>query len=316
MGERRLDDSIARIREAVGSVVVGQESALDLLLSATLAGGHALLEGPPGVGKTLLARTLLAALGLDFRRVQFTPDMLPSDLTGTLVLRGQGEFVFRPGPIFADAVLADEINRTPPKTQAALLEAMEERRVTADGERRQLPEAFWVIATQNPFEFEGTYPLPEAELDRFLLRVEVGYPEPSAEEAMVEKYQTDVQSADRIVGLKPVVNRDELLRLRAKAAEVRVDPALVRYAVSLVRRTREDADITLGASPRAGLALIGAARGLAYVDGRDFTTPDDVKELLVPVLGHRIRVSPEAQIEGITAAQAIARIGDRVPIPS
>lgn len=316
MGERALDERIARIREAVDSVVVGQGAAVDLLLAATLAGGHALLEGPPGVGKTLLARTLLAALGLRFHRVQFTPDMLPSDLTGTLVLEGQGEFRFRPGPIFAEAVLADEINRTPPKTQAALLEAMEERRVTADGERRELPETFWVIATQNPFEFEGTYPLPEAELDRFLLRVEVGYPDTGAEEEMVGRYQSDVQSADRLQELRPVADRTALLDLRQKAAAVRVDPALVRYAVALVRATREDPDISLGASPRAGLALVAAARGLAFVDGRDFATPDDVKDLLGPVLGHRIRISPEAQIEGITQGQAIGRIGDRVPTPS
>lgn len=316
MGAGELDERITRIRETVARVVVGQGRSLELLLTAALAGGHALLEGPPGVGKTLIARTLLAAMGLDSRRVQFTPDMLPSDLTGTLVLEQNGEFRFRPGPIFADAVLADEINRTPPKTQAALLEAMEERRVTADGERRPLPEAFWVIATQNPFEFEGTYPLPEAELDRFLLRAEVGYPEGAAEEEMVGRYQTDVQSADRIAGVAPAIDRRGLLALRADAARVRVDPALVRYAVALVRATREDPDISLGASPRAGLALVGAARGFAFVDGRDFATPDDVKDLLAPVLGHRIRVAPEAQIEGITAAQAITRIGDRVPVPS
>jgi MoxR-like ATPase len=248
--------------------------------------------------------------------VQFTPDMLPSDLTGTLVLEGQGSFRFRPGPLFSDGVLADEINRTPPKTQAALLEAMEERRVTADGERRPLPETFWVVATQNPFEFEGTYPLPEAELDRFLLRAQVGYPETGAEEEMVERYQSAVQSADRLAGLSPVIDRAELLALRLTAADVRIDPALARYAVALVRATREDPDISLGASPRAGLALIAAARGLAFVDGRDFATPDDVKELLVPVLGHRIRIAPEAQIEGISSQQAIGRIGDRVPYPN
>ncbi len=310
-----MDERIARIRDTVDSVVVGQGEARDLLLAAALAGGHALLEGPPGVGKTLLASTLLTTLGLDFRRVQFTPDMLPTDLTGTLVLEGQASFRFRPGPLFADAVLADEINRTPPKTQAALLEAMEERRVTADGERRPLPETFWVVATQNPFEFEGTYPLPEAELDRFLLRAQVGYPETGAEEEMVGRYQSEVQSADRLVGVVAATSRADLLALRRTAAAVRVDPALVRYAVALVRATREDPDISLGASPRAGLALLAAARGLALVDGRDFATPDDVKELLVPVLGHRLRVAPEAQIEGITAQQAIGRIGDRVPYP-
>jgi MoxR-like ATPase len=298
-------------------VVLGQDAVLRQMLVALLAGGHALLEGVPGTAKTLAIRSLAMALELRFGRVQFTPDLMPTDLVGVNMLdEARREFVYHPGPVFTDLLLADEINRAPAKTQAALLEAMAERQVTTDGVTRPLPPAFTVFASQNPVEYEGTYPLPEAQLDRFLLKISIGYPGEDAERAILDRYAAGF-SADRAesYGVEPVMTAAELLELRRSVAAVHVEPAVRDYVTRIVRATREEPSFALGASPRAGVALFLASRAEALLSGRDFVTPDDVKTLALPVLRHRVMLTPEAEVEGMTADERISALLQTLPAP-
>ncbi len=306
-----------RIVEGLRKVVLGQDAATLEVLVCLLARGHILLEGVPGTAKTLLVRTLALALDVRFVRIQFTPDLMPADITGITLLTGAQQFSFRPGPIFADLVLADEINRAPAKTQAALLEAMQERTVTIDGQSHPLSSTFTVFATQNPIEFEGTYPLPEAELDRFMAKVLVGYPSADVEQGILSRY-VDGFEADRpdTYGVSPVVNADGLESLRRQVDAMRVEPRITGYITAIVRATREAASLTLGASPRAGVALFKAARAAAFLDGRDFVIPDDVKRLAPAILRHRVNVAPELELEGVTADQALKAILDRIEAPT
>ena len=306
-----------RILESLRRVVLGQEAATREVLVCLLARGHILLEGVPGTAKTLLVRTLALALDVRFVRIQFTPDLMPADITGITLLTGAQQFSFRPGPVFADLVLADEINRAPAKTQAALLEAMQERTVTVDGQSHPLSPTFTVFATQNPIEFEGTYPLPEAELDRFMAKVLVGYPSAEVEQGILTKYVGGFE-ADRTdtYGVTPVIGADGLEQLRRVVDAVRVEPRITAYITAIVRATREAASLTLGASPRAGVSLFKAARSAALLDARDYVIPDDVKLLAPAILRHRVNVAPELELEGVTADQALKAILDRIEAPT
>jgi MoxR-like ATPase len=305
------------VLEQLSGVVLGQEEVLRQMLVCLLAGGHALLEGVPGTAKTLAIRSLALALELRFGRVQFTPDLMPTDLVGVNVLDElKREFVYHPGPIFTDLLLADEINRAPAKTQAALLEAMQERQVTVDGQTRRLPAGFTVFASQNPVEYEGTYPLPEAQLDRFLLKIQVGYPDADAERAILDRYAGGF-AAERAetYGIRPVLSGAELASLREAVAAVHVEPSVRDYVTRIVRATREEPSFALGASPRAGVALFLASRAEAFIAGRDFVTPDDVKALSPPVLRHRVVLTPEAEVEGQTVDERLAAILATLPAP-
>ena len=307
------EELLERVLEQIRPVVVGQDDTVRLMLIALACRGHVLLEGVPGVAKTLLARALAATLGVRMRRVQFTPDMLPSDLTGTMTLRGQ-ELVFRPGPVFTNVLLADEINRTPPKTQAALLEAMQEGQVTIDGDAHELEQPFIVIATQNPIEYEGTYPLPEAQLDRFLLQINVGYPSAEHELQMLGLEREGVDP----VGLKRVqvvAGAAEIGELASQALQTSVTDEVAGYVVELIRHTRELPSVSLGASPRAAVHLLAAARAAARLRGRTFVTPDDIAELAEPVLAHRLLMTPEAELERFGPAQALRTALAEVPVP-
>jgi len=303
----------ARVAREVRKVVVGQAEALEDMLAALALGGHVLLEGVPGTAKTLLASATARALGIDFRRLQFTPDMLPSDVTGTMALRA-GELVFRPGPVFAGVVLADEINRTPPKTQAALLEAMQEGQVTVDGVSHALPDPFLVLATQNPVEYEGTYPLPEAQRDRFLVHVAIGYPSADEERAMLRLQRRGLAPAalDDVVA---VAGAEDLRAARAEVDATEITEEVVGYVVAVVRRTRELPSVALGASPRAAVHLLGAAKAAARLAGRAYVTPDDVSRMAAPVLRHRLVLTPEAELERATPAGAIRTALEDVPVP-
>lgn len=298
-------------------MVLGQEAASREVLVCLLARGHVLLEGVPGTAKTLLVRTLALALDVKFQRIQFTPDLMPADITGVTLLTGSHEFTFREGPIFADLVLADEINRAPAKTQAALLEAMQERTVTVDGTSHLLSPVFTVFATQNPVEFEGTYPLPEAELDRFMVKALIGYPGAQLEQGILTRYVEGFE-ADRpsTYGVTPVTDAAGLERLRRAAEATRVEPQITAYITSIVRATREAASLTLGASPRAGVSLLKAARAAALLDDRDYVIPDDVKLLASAVLRHRVSVAPELELEGVTADLALKAILDKTEVPT
>ena len=306
-----------RILETLRRVVLGQEAATREVLICLLARGHVLLEGVPGTAKTLLVRTLALALDVKFQRIQFTPDLMPADITGVSILTGSHDFTFRPGPIFADLVLADEINRAPAKTQAALLEAMQERVVTVDGVGHPLSATFAVFATQNPIEFEGTYPLPEAELDRFMMKVLVGYPDATHEQGILARTVAGFE-ADRpdTYGVAPVTDAAGLARLRGAVDAVRAETQITAYVTSVVRATRDAASLTLGASPRAGVALLKAARAAALVDGRDYVIPDDVKRLAPAVLRHRVNVAPELELEGVTPDVALKSVLDRIEVPT
>jgi MoxR-like ATPase len=310
----RIRNAAQAIFEEMERVVVGQRQVVGDMLVGVLAGGHVLLEGPPGVAKTLLVRSLAALVGLGFRRVQFTPDLMPSDIIGTNVFDpGQRTFVLRRGPLFTDFLLADEINRAPAKTQAALLEAMQERQATIDGERIPLSDGFTVFATQNPIEFEGTYPLPEAELDRFLLKVDVEYPSAEDEQAILARFR-DGRRPDAVV-LRPLLDGAALAACRADLETVRAEDAVLAYATEVVRRTRSGPQFLVGASPRGAVALFLAARAAAALSGRDFVVPDDVKRMAVSALAHRIALKPEVEIEGTTAAAAVRDIVEAVPVP-
>jgi MoxR-like ATPase len=300
----------------LGRVVLGQSDVLEEAVLALMARGHVLFEGAPGTAKTLLVRTLAETLGLEFRRIQFTPDLMPSDITGVNLLTGQGGFTFRPGPLFGDLVLGDEINRAPAKTQAALLEAMQERHVTVDGTSHPLSASFTVFATQNPIEFEGTYPLPEAELDRFLVKSLLGYPSAEAEQGVLGRVLAGFEAAEPAsFGVERVMNADGLARLRLAARRVRVEPSLLAYITALVRATRGAPALTLGASPRASVALLKLSQAAAVLAGRTYVIPDDVKRLAPPVLRHRVAVAPELELEGVTPDQALRTILERVEAP-
>ncbi|WP_344441609.1 MoxR family ATPase [Kitasatospora nipponensis] len=300
--------------DEIGRAVVGKPEALELVMLGVLAGGHILIEDLPGLGKTLLARSFATALGLDFRRVQFTPDLLPSDVTGAPFYdQRSGEMVFRPGPLFTHLLLADEINRTPPKTQAALLEAMAESQVSIDGTTRPLPDPFVVIATANPIEYEGTYTLPEAQLDRFLLRVRMGYLDSGLEAAML---RARIDRAAPEATLRTLSDPAQVLAMRAALELVEVADDLVQYIVALITATRDHPQIQVGASPRGGLALVQLARARAVLDGRDFLTPEDVKSVAVPALAHRITLKPELWVRQVEADDVLARLVAEVPTPS
>jgi MoxR-like ATPase len=306
------------LREQLDRVIIGQERVKTLALTSLLAGGHMLLEGVPGTGKTLLSLAMARLLGCRFRRIQFTPDLMPADLVGANVFNQKSqEFVFRAGPLFTDILLADEINRTPPRTQAALLESMQENAATVDGVRYPISNVFTVFATQNPVEFEGTYPLPEAQRDRFLLKINIDFPETADEVRMLESYAAGQRLHDDVVGsLQPSMSADELLEARRTiAAQVRVEPQIIRYIQDIVSRTRNDDAVQIGAGPRASLALLEASRAAAALQGRDYITPDDVKSLVAPVLTHRVTLSPEAEMEGVALEDLLARIFEQVEVP-
>jgi MoxR-like ATPase len=313
-----ISTRFAALRTQLDRVIMGQDRVKTLAITSLLAGGHVLLEGVPGTGKTLLALTMARLLGCRFRRIQFTPDLMPSDLLGANVFNQKTqEFVFRPGPIFTDVLLADEINRTPPRTQSALLEAMQESAATIDGVRYRISPVFTVFATQNPVEFEGTYPLPEAQRDRFLFKINIDFPETDDELRMLDEYAAGRRLHDEIVGsLQPVMSGEELLTARRTVTtSVRVEPHIIRYIQELVSRTRRDDAVQIGAGPRAALALLEASRATAALEGRDFITPDDVKSLVAPVVSHRITLSPEAEMEGLALEDLLKRIFDQVEVP-
>ncbi len=307
----------ARVRDAVATAVVGGERVTFGLLVALLSRGHALIEGVPGTGKTLAVRAFAAALGLPFRRIQFTPDLMPSDVIGTTVFNQQSAtFSVRPGPIDANVVLADEINRTPPKTQAALLEAMEEGRVTIDGTPIVLPQPFIVCATQNPIEYEGTYPLPEAQLDRFTVKVVTSYPAKDQELDLLGRVASGFDSrAMQIAGISAVSSAAEILAAQIAVRSIHVAPEVQAYVYAIADATRTTPKLSLGASPRAAVTLLVAAQAAAAIDGRDYATPDDVKDVAQPVLAHRLIVQPEAEIEGATSASVLAEVLASVPVP-
>ena len=295
------------IREQIAGVYIGPAKIVDLLLTSMLAPGHVLLEGVPGVAKTTLAKAFSATLGCDFKRIQFTPDLLPADITGSYILNMRDQtFVLRKGPVFANVVLGDEINRAPAKTQSALLEAMQEHQVTIEGSTLELPDPFVVLATQNPLEQEGVYPLPEAQVDRFLMKLEVGYPSPEEERRMLETY--DHPRAEP----RTVLNPETIRALRKDVDDVHVSPEIRAYVVALTRFTREQPRVRLGASPRASLGLMRAAKARALLDGRRFVLPDDVRSLAPAVLAHRIVMTPEGELDGVTGADAVAAATERV----
>ena len=308
----QVRDAAERLRASVERVIVGNRHVVDLALVALLCEGHILLEDVPGTGKTTLAKALARSLDCSFRRIQFTPDLMPSDITGiTYYNQKLGEFVFREGPLLAQVVLADEINRATPRTQAALLEAMEERQLTVEGTTVRMPSPFLVIATQNPVELEGTFPLPEAQLDRFLLRLRLGYPSEEDEDRMLQRFE----ATSPLETLAPVIDAPTLVTLARRLQRLYVAPPVRRYIVRLVQATRAEPAFELGASPRAALALFRAARARAALDGRDYVLPDDVKQLVGPVLAHRLILSTQARLRGRDVEQLLAEVVERIPVP-
>lgn len=306
-------DVIEKIIYNVEKVILGKRSIIEKAVAAFLCGGHILLEDVPGVGKTMLVRSLAATVGITFKRIQCTPDLLPSDVSGVSIYNQKtGEFEFHPGPIMSNIVLADEMNRTSPKTQAALLEAMEEKRVTIDGTGHALPEPFFLLATQNPIEFEGTFTLPEAQLDRFLMKIELGYPDPVHEVEMLER----LQEKHPIDNLRPVLLKEELLQLQKLVRTVHVDESLKQYIVSLTAATRTHADIYLGASPRASFALMRVAQAKAFMQGRGYVIPDDIKEMVLSTLLHRLLLKSDARFSGKNAQSILSHIVEKIPVPT
>lgn len=314
MGVESLSE---RIRHEIGKAIAGQEKVIEQILVAILANGHVLLEGVPGVAKTLLVRCLAKTLNLDYGRIQFTPDLMPSDVIGTTIYDPKTtDFKVRKGPIFVNILLADEINRTPPKTQAALLEAMEERRATIDGEPYPLPPPFLVFATQNPIDFEGTYPLPEAQQDRFLMKVIVDYPTQEAEIEVLKRHHAGFrpQNLDEF-GIQAVISAEELSSMQAEVAQVTVEEKVFNYIYEMVKATRNSNDVMVGGSPRAGIALLNCSKAVASLRGRDYVIPDDVKELALPVLRHRVLLRPEAEVEGLSSDRVLRSIIDAQVVP-
>lgn len=307
---------IAHARTELGRVIAGQQAVMDEVLTALLCQGHALLEGVPGIAKTLIVKSLSRLLGLGFQRVQATPDLMPADILGTTIFRpGTDSFTFHAGPVFTDLLLVDEINRMPPRTQAALLECMEERQVTADGVLRPLPPWFTVFATQNPVDFEGTYPLPEAQLDRFLLKIRVAYPSEAEELQILERHHAGGGAG--LLETTPIAPISEglLAAARTEVGRIRIEPELYRYILAVARRTREWPTLLLGASPRAALSVMKVAQAVAAFDGRDYLVPDDVKRAVPPVLRHRVMLKPEAELEGFDADRTLADVVAAVPVP-
>lgn len=313
----QMNPVLIRLNQALNQVVVGQSTLIEQTLIGLLSGGHIILEGVPGTGKTLLVKVLAQLIKADFRRIQLTPDVLPGDITGTNIFDlNTRSFSLKKGPVFTEVLLADEINRTPPKTQAALLEAMEEMQVTLDGETLPLPDLFWVIATQNPLEFEGTYPLPEAQLDRFLFKLVVDYPELAAEKQMLlnRKAGFAARRLD-IAKLEPVATVAQILEVRQAVKLIKVSEAIVDYILALVGASRQHPDLNLGASPRAAGLWLQTSQASAYFAGRDFVTPDDVKVAALPLLRHRLILKPEAMLDGLQIDAVIASILNKVPVP-
>ncbi|NLX10278.1 MAG: MoxR family ATPase [Chloroflexi bacterium] len=302
----------ARVRDNIQRVIVGKDDVIDLMMIAVLSEGHVLLEDVPGTGKTMLAKSLAASLGCTFRRIQFTPDLLPSDVTGINYFNQQSQaFEFRPGPLLSQIVLADEINRATPRTQSALLEGMQERQMTVDGETYRLPRPFLVLATQNPIELEGTFPLPEAQLDRFLMRVAIGYPDEDEENRILLRFRAD----DPLEALEPVTEPETINQLIGQVREIHVAEPVQNYIVAIIRRTRDHPEIELGASPRASLALYGTAQARAGIHGRDFVLPDDVKLLAPYVLTHRIQIDPQTRLRGRRPEEVVSDLVNTVPVP-
>jgi len=310
-------DALARLRTEIGKAVVGQDRAVTGLVIALLCKGHVLLEGVPGVAKTLLVRTMAQALGMESKRVQFTPDLMPGDVTGSLVYDSRSAaFSFRPGPVFTNLLLADEINRTPPKTQSSLLEAMEERQVTVDGDTMTLPDPFLVIATQNPIEYEGTYPLPEAQLDRFMLKLPIGLPERADEAQVLRRHADGFNPRDLgAAGVNVVATAADIEQGRREVAQVDISDDVVGYVVDLARATREMPSVALGVSPRGATALLAGARAWAWMRGRTFVSPDDVKALASWVVVHRMKLRPESELEGVTRESVLQTVLAAVPVP-
>jgi len=307
-----IAESAKRLRENIQRVIVGKDEQIELALVAVLCEGHILVEDVPGIGKTTLAKTLAASLGCTFRRIQFTPDLLPSDVTGINYFNQKlQEWEFRAGPVFAQVVLADEINRATPRTQSALLEAMQEQQVTVDGDTRPLPRPFLVLATQNPIELEGTFPLPEAQIDRFFIKLPIGYPTVDEENSILLRFER----TDPLVRLSPVVSTDDLLAMQKQVREIRVEASVRGYVVAIARTTREHSQVALGASPRGTMALYHAAQAWAAIRGRAFVVPDDVKRLAPYVLTHRILIQPQVRLRGRKPEEVVAEIVDTVPVP-
>ena len=310
-----LQDNVQKVKAEIAKVIVGQNKMIDQLLVAILSNGHVLLEGVPGVAKTISAKLLAKTLSLAFSRIQFTPDLMPSDIIGTSVFDlSKSTFEFKKGPIFSNFVLIDEINRAPAKTQAALFEVMEERQITADGTTYVLDRPFLVIATQNPIEQEGTYPLPEAQLDRFLFKINIDYPN-LAEEIHILQKENDLQSRDKMSAIATIISQSHIIEFQELVKQILIEQNLIEYIAKIVLNTRENAFLYLGASPRASIAILNAAKGFAALRGRDFVTPDDIKDAAIPVLQHRVVVTPEREMEGITSTEIIKQIVDSVEIP-
>jgi len=317
MPDTAIVDTLRRVETELRKVIVGQDQVVEQLLVALLAGGHVLIEGVPGLAKTLMVRSLAQVLGIEFRRIQFTPDLMPADVIGTTVFNPKDlTFEVKRGPIFTNLLLADEINRTPPKTQSALLEAMEERHVTLDGQPYPLPQPFMVIATQNPIEYEGTYPLPEAQLDRFLMKVRIDYPAEDEERTILERHYQGFRAQElEQAGLEKVLDAGGLLALRAAHRRVTVEAKVLDYINHVVRATRNWSSLAVGASPRGAVALLVSSQSLALLRGRDYVVPDDVKEMARPVLRHRVLLRPEAEVEGVQADQVLEQILQSLPVP-